>query len=437
MTKKKMLKKVISGMLVLAFLSQPMSFQAQESLTKKATNVNILLQEPMNELFKQEAGQDAIVESLEYRYWFAENKGDALTATVDMEIDMTVIGVDYEIEADGEVSGENLSSGAILWMGPLEGEIEIDNIEYLVMVGFTKINEAVQVSVTIQSKDDSEEIEPVRFSFGDSVITEDVYQEIRDEKELISTESHADRWPTNTTYAMNSRSILDQPQLEGGSGGLGYPFIIGPSATTSFKSSAISGNGQKLYGALDKSTNRIAVSIKTYCSNVESYYRKFGTARTEIQSMTYTLKQGTKKIAYPSTFESYDFNIKKMGMETLIMPLLSDAITVLNKSLPLSTITELLSGVYGTVDEKGSGTYKTIDIKFGVFDYANFDKCGYGVPIVFVPARYSTNPVGTQDFILEGSISYRTIVSDTNVSGYIVYYDSANKAQCNMNVDFK
>lgn len=113
MLKNKVLKKVLSGMLVLAFLLQPMSFQAQEDLTKEATNVNILVQEPMNALFQQEEGKDATVENLEYSYGFDENKGEELTADVDVMIDMTVSGMAYEIEAEGEVSGEKLSSGTV------------------------------------------------------------------------------------------------------------------------------------------------------------------------------------------------------------------------------------------------------------------------------------------------------------------------------------
>ena len=129
-------------------------------MTKEATNVNILVQEPMNALFQQEEGKDATVENLEYSYWFDENKGEELTADVEIKIDMTVSGATYEIEAEGEVSGEKLSSGIVLWIGPLEGELEINNIEYLVMVGFTKMDELVQISVTIQSMDDKNVIAP-------------------------------------------------------------------------------------------------------------------------------------------------------------------------------------------------------------------------------------------------------------------------------------
>lgn len=56
------MKKVLSGMMVLVFLLQPMSFKAQENLTKKETNVNIFVQEPMNVLFQQEAAKDATCE---------------------------------------------------------------------------------------------------------------------------------------------------------------------------------------------------------------------------------------------------------------------------------------------------------------------------------------------------------------------------------------
>ena len=440
MVKNVMVAKVLSGMIALALLLQPMNFQAKESLTKKASNVNILVQEPMNELFQQNAAtdEDATIDNLEYRYWFDENKREALTANVDMLINMTVSGSDYTIEADGEVSGENLSSGEVLWMGPLEGEIEINNIEYLVMVGFTKMDELVQVSVTIQSKDDKNVIEPVRYSFGDNVITEDIYQEIIAEKETAVCESHADRWPVTTTYAMNSRSILNQPQLEGGSGSSRKFYKLINSVSTKFSSGPKSMTGQTLYGYFDEENGRVAVAIRSYCSNLQNYYKSIGNTSTYIDSMKYTLKRGGINKSKIDGMESHDFKMKDGIGTGLIMALVSDVITLLDKPIPISVLTELSSGyVVGTVTENHYDDITTVDIKFGTAERANFDKATGGIPIVFSLRETSTGYGKKHDYGLTSSIKYRSIVETSTVPRpvYTVYYDAAVDAYCGISVD--
>lgn len=431
MVKNVMMKKVLSGLMVMALLLQPISIQAQENLIHKVSNVNILAQEPMNELFQQGvADEDVTVENLEYRYRFCEKKGDSLTSVVDMAIHMTVSDVDYEFEVKGEVSGEKLSMGEVLWMGPLEGEIVIDGIEYLTMVGFTKLDESVQVSVTIQSKDDNETIEPVRFSFGDNVISEDIYQEIMINKESMECESYVVGGANTSAYTLNSRSILNQPQLEGGAGSKSV-FQLKAAKYAYFSDSAISGDAQALFGYYDKTSKRVMISLKTFCSNLEKDYSGIGHAQSNIESMEYTLQRGNETKMYIVDVETFDFNVKEFGARALIKSLFADALTLIGWDVPTATIEELLSGIYGNITKEKGANSCTIKVKFGVFDYPNFDDCTYGMPIVFQLGQSST---GTQDFTLKTAVSYRTIVQVNGTSSYAVYYDSAKPASCNLSI---
>lgn len=429
-----MLKNVLSGMLVLSFLLQPMSFQAQEDLTKKATNVNILVQEPMNALFQQEEGKDATVETLEYRYWFDENNGDGLTADVDVMIDMTVSGMGYEIEAEGEVSGEKLASGSVLWMGPVEGELEIDNIEYLVMVGFTKMDELVQISVTIQSMDDGEAIEPVMFSFGDCVISEEIYQEIEENKETVDIESKQARSRASSTYIMNSRSILNQPQLEGGSRNA-YTLIN--SITANFASGPTGEIGQKLYGYFDEGNDRVAIGIRSYCSYLENYYSKVGNTTTYVESMKYTIKRGSNNKSEISNIEPFDFNIGTSGGYGLMDALFSDALTLTNQSLALETIKLMLSGLWGDIDYNENAAIAQLNLKFGAGACANFDRVTGGMPIIFSLRETYIGYTGKHEYILTSSIKYRSLVKIVGATNtyYTTYYNSAQDASCTVKID--
>ena len=389
----------------------------------------------MNALFQQEEGKDATVENLEYSYWFDENKGEELTADVEIKIDMTVSGATYEIEAEGEVSGEKLSSGIVLWIGPLEGELEINNIEYLVMVGFTKMDELVQISVTIQSMDDKNVIEPVHLSFGDNVITEDIYQEIEEKKETVDIESKQARSMAGSTYTMNSRSILNQPQLEGG-GGTPARFQLKGAKYAYFESSPINGVAQILYGYFDKSTNRLAVSLRTCCSSVDEYFdtNVSGYATTEIERMKYVLKTGSAKYSKIDNMEYFDFNVMESNLSSLLVTLFSDAIALLNYTFPIASIYEILESLYGNMTGFCRSNHAMVEVKFGAYDHANFDAFTAGVPIIFLLEPYKNNTIGTQDYILETSITYRSMVFIDGFSSHVFYYNKAQDAKCEINL---
>ena len=415
MVKNVMLKRVLSGLMVLTLLFQPISFQAKENLMEKVSNVNILIQEPMNALFQPDEMEDATVEKLEYRYSFKQDRGSVLSAKVNMIIDMQVLDVDYQIEAEGEVSGEKLSSGKVLWIGPLTGDISIHGAEYLVLVGFTKLNDNVQVSVTIQAKEGCEEIEPVMFSFGDAVITESIYQELVDKSETVSSETNVSRNRAASTFAMDRVEITDGK----------YKFEQLASKSAKFSSSLISGNGQTMYGYYSKETNRLAISLKTYCSNVQKYYAEHGSAGTEIHSMKYSLKRGSGANMYIAGVESFDFNVAKFGQHTLIMGFFADAFTLLNWSVPTATLTEVLSRVGGYITKNHETNHTTIEVKFGSFDHANFDACSNGMPVVFQLAKSNSL---AQNFILQTSICYRTQLYSNYSGTYTTYYNYANDA---------
>ena len=66
----------------------------------------------------------------------------------------------YPITVLGTVNGYLLSNNDILWEGPLDGTVTINNISYSVIVGFAKLesDNKIQASMTIQAVDPASEI---------------------------------------------------------------------------------------------------------------------------------------------------------------------------------------------------------------------------------------------------------------------------------------
>lgn len=131
-----------------------------------------------------------------------------------------------------------------------------------------------------------------------------------------------------------------------------YPFRIIESVSTNFASGPTSEKGQTLYGYFDESTDRVAVAIRTYCSNLKKYYKSIGNTSTYIESMKYAIKRGKITKSRIAGMESHDF--------------------VMNNN----TVT-------GTVNEKCYDDIAYVDIKFAAAERANFDKATGGMPIVF------------------------------------------------------
>lgn len=340
--------------------------------------------------------------SIFYSYDFANDEEELDVAYVTLDFTLVVGTTEYPMRVQGEVSAYALESGDTLWEGPLDGNVEIGTTEYTVLAGFAKLDTEpnIQVSVTIQAAEDNGTL-PAAFTFGDTVITQAMLQSI----ENATVEVAAPVAPIGSQVSTLSTGTFSQ---------VGYQY-------TTFNSNVISGHAQAARAFLDQN-NRLAVTICTFCGNVDTYYSSGGmSSTTSVHSFKNRLTRGTETASNGSHIagiETYGFNQDNFGALATLKPLFEDAMALLG--IPTATINAIFDSLKGTATDSQYTNDSYVSIVFGLNQYANFDNSDRGVPIVFQLAKSSSSYTGGSRYTFSTQVRYRTLrVSST---GTITYY---------------
>lgn len=354
------------------------------------------------------ANANPVIDNVSYNYSIAPHEDDPAFADVDMSYTMMINGQTYLINVAGVVDAYHLANGEILWEGLLRGGIVINGISYKVLTGFAKMDSEteIQVSVTIQASDDENSIEPIIFTFGNDVITMEIYEELAGNTQIVSTE--------------NVFGELEEDVLSTTAAGtftyLGYDY-------SNFDGGAnISGYAQRSRGYFNSDTNQFAVTIKSYCDNVDDFFAVAGVSATTIKSFDIELIRNdgysTGSFSFIIGTEKYDFDVDDLGKAVLIKPLFDDIMGLLG--VPTSTISALLDGLKGSVEEDFHSNDTTVSVSFGLLQSADFDDSSVGIPIVFQLGRNS-GYTGNSSYTFVTSITYRTTYLPTGATtaGYI------------------
>ena len=399
--------------LILTFMG-PVSIFAKDFETGYITgeNVEILTQESFATLFgaKKDCGKKLVVDDLKYKYSFDIREDKSDLADVRMHLKLSVLGKIYSVIVEGTVDRNNLEDNRTLWFGSLVGSLRIQKNEYLSTVIWAKVDNEIQMSMTIQPLDTDVEMDVVILSFGEPVLTNDMLGEMQSETKNIVVNTQL------SIFAMDSNQFSENYKTDDGIV-YGSTFEKLVTYTSGFRNAKVGlfGDGQKMIGSFDKNTNRLAVSLKSYCSSVNAYYNQVykgrGMCVTSIAEMSIRLDRGKETdYSYIANTESFDFDIKDYGVCSYIMPLIEDAITLLEVAFPTSFIAEIFENTRGTVNRTIFSDCAEVNVKFGVLDYANFDDCEPGFPIIFQLAKNNYSYTGTQEYILSTSICYRTML---------------------------
>lgn len=324
----------------------------------------------------------------EYSYTMCKDALNEDAANVTLNFRAYVNNILVEAKASGIVDKYTLSSGDILWEGPIRGITNISGVEYKVIVGFAKLDnsEDVQVSVTIQSLDNDTIIDPIVFSFGKNLITNEMYQELFGDT-------------TCDTDAVNFANELST--MASGS------YTLKGTTSTSYKSGGfgtVPGTAQTSRIYYDSNDKRLALTVQSYCSNVNTYYSKSGIAGTTIKSLGYKLvRSASTTNSYIVGTESFDFDTSDFGSSAVLQPLFEDILSLLG--VPTSTILTVFGSLKGTVTQQHNTNNTSVSVSFGITDNADFDKLSTGLPIVFQLGRSSA---GTSQYTCTTDITYRT-----------------------------
>lgn len=136
-------------------------------------------------VLKSEGGHAAeeAVKNGEAAYSYEMQETNSEEADVALEFEVRIDRKIYSGTANGSVFANTFSSGEKLWEGSLDGTLRVGDAAYEILVGFAKQDQAqeMQGSVTVLSASDdtgTKELPFMGFTFGESVITQDMLEEM-------------------------------------------------------------------------------------------------------------------------------------------------------------------------------------------------------------------------------------------------------------------
>ena len=350
------------------------------------------------------------IEQVSYDYTFVQDEEDAEKANVSLSFIMFIGSQEYPVNVSGQVNAYSLSSGDILWEGPIEGTAIINGQKYDVLTGFSKLDSSssIQASVTLQASDEEILSDPIVFTFGDTVLTKEIHDDI-----------------------MSQATVADMSDLETGDEGIvpyanSFTYVASP---TAYFSNSVTGLAQQAYIQKDSISDELSVAIKTYCNNVNTYYSNAGYTYpvTFIDSFNVNLSipsgQGYSHAYIAGVRNDSRLNNNSGSLSSVSMyAFFCDVLNALG--VPTNTVSNVLGSLKGSVNYSGSTNYYNVGVSFGITQLANFDTLSNGIPIVF-QIGVTSDYAGNTRMTFGTSLRYRTQLGDSSGTSYQWVYTSA------------
>lgn len=116
-------------------------------------------------------------------YSYEMKEASTTEAKVSLEFDVRIDRKVYSGTANGSVLANEFSTGKKLWEGPLEGTLRMDDAVYEILVGFSKQDQMQEIRCSVTIMDllegtDKKGLPFTGFTFGESVVTQDVLDEM-------------------------------------------------------------------------------------------------------------------------------------------------------------------------------------------------------------------------------------------------------------------
>ena len=116
-------------------------------------------------------------------YSYEMKEASTTEAEVSLEFDVRIDRKIYSGKANGSVLANEFSTGKKLWEGPLEGTLRMDDAVYEILVGFSKQDQMQEIRCNVTIMDllegtDKKGLPFTGFTFGESVVTQDVLDEM-------------------------------------------------------------------------------------------------------------------------------------------------------------------------------------------------------------------------------------------------------------------
>lgn len=166
---------VIAAIVIFAFFRQPSLNDDNGSRT--LTDSITVLKSVSGQIIEENAKKGKAAYSYEMK------EASTTEAEVSLEFDVRIDRKIYSGTANGSVLANEFSTGKKLWEGPLEGTLRMDDAVYEILVGFSKQDQMQEIRCNVTIMDllegtDKRGLPFTGFTFGESVVTQDVIDEM-------------------------------------------------------------------------------------------------------------------------------------------------------------------------------------------------------------------------------------------------------------------
>lgn len=329
--------------------------------------------------------------SVEYSYNFDVRTENPAKADVVLVFNWLVNGEIFSASVEGTVDAYNLEDGRIFWEGILRGNIPWKQQTAKVLCGFSKIDGSSEIQANITIQGDS--IDPIMFSFGAQVLTMDMH-------EKLAGKSEASRSGNVGIDTLSEESNASVVWVTSGYAGFEDDEFLANAITS------------RLF--FDRDNNRCAVAVQSNCAIVETKYPASDVSSASIKTISYGLTRGASAAgatySYIAGVETFGFTMPSQGssIRGALSPLFEDAMSLIG--IPTSTINAIVGNLYGTVEMNTYTNNYTVSFEFGLYDEANFDDSGRGVPVVFQIQPGPSYAGGGSPYTVTITMEYRLMV---------------------------
>ena len=356
-------------------------------------------------------------------YTFTIDADDPAKGVVAMHIDAVINGNNCAFDLSGSAEGMVLSND-IFWTCFLDGSMNVNGTVYdNVLSCMNKLDSDDLYVITITPPSQI----PTHLKIGELHIPPEKYKEIQSKTVCYNPEIE------NINLSSSGKKILPNKSTD-----VYEPIpnsifsIIGNSFTHFSYQNMAPYYSQRARACYASGYNRLSVSLKTYCSELNNYmknnsayydrnyltgieYANISLSRNNTYDYSYIV--GLEKLPYP-------FNQSHANANSLVWAIFSDVLSSYF-GIPTETLSYFVSpyaeGEF-TVDRNTD--YASVSMTTPVVMYINFDSLDCGMPIVF---QLSRSQPGFASYTYSTSTVYKTQISYPvydHMTGVILYYNT-------------
>lgn len=385
------------------------------------------------DLFKETFSVDE-VDRVAYNYQLTPLEGGE-RASVAFRMKVVIDGVPYTTSAIGCINAYALPESDVLWEGPIDGEITINNIHFNIIIGFMQkasTGEA-QISVTLQNDD----FDFMVISFGKNIMTGDVLDCINQRfgssssSEIVSGTNGVQGGQLNSSgegsVSINkSETDFSYIMRPGEGGGKAVFDIITDTDTWKFQSKKTADMPNAAYTALqtrvyfEESKNVLMITVRPYSQSIIDYYKSIGytsvTLNLSSLKVDLTMNNTTgDKYAY---IAAIDFP-KVTGNEYNVVLLNLLRATVIELGVSSTLVDTVLENMKVNISTERYATQSYIEIEKGILSTKELDDLGQistGIPMKFQLSKGSDAYVGDTPYTVKATAKYSIIAVSTDSS---------------------